>query len=263
MNGISRPKGYVDPQYLETAARMIRHIKESSYACMQIRPGQKLLDVGCGPGTDTIPLSGLVGATGHVTGVDYDPAMIDEANRQAELAGVSGWVSHIHTDAAVLPFGPDEFDASRSERLFQHLLNPEQALAEMVRVVRPGGRIVVLDTDWGTASLDTSETDIERRLMRVLSERCLNNGYSGRRLYRLFKQQKLAEISVELCPVIGTDYPLTKEIMTLERTEQEALVSGVVSRDELERWHADLERAQAEGVFFVTAGMILVAGRKP
>jgi ubiquinone/menaquinone biosynthesis C-methylase UbiE len=89
-----------------------------------------------------------------------------------------------------LPFETDYFDSCRSERLFQHLSNPAQALSEMTRVTKSGGWVVVLDTDWGSLSTNSDETDIERRLARFMAESFLQNGYSGRKLYRLFKTTK-------------------------------------------------------------------------
>lgn len=259
---MSLPKGYVDSGYLQTAARLLQQAKQRSYDFMQIQPGHKVLDVGCGPGTDTIALGRLVGPTGHVSGVDYDAAMVAEANLRTESSAGSAWVAHRQADASALPWGANEFDACRSERLFQHLFNPEQALAEMVRVTKPGGRVVVLDTDWGSFSIDTEETDIERRLARVYVERCLHNGYSGRQLYRLFKRQNLEDLNIEMLPTFVTSYAVARQIVLLDRTEKEALATGVVTEHELKRWHISLERADAEGVFFCSASVVLVGGQK-
>lgn len=259
---MSQAKGYVDSEYLQAAARLLQPAKQRSYDFMHLQSGYKVLDVGCGPGTDTIALGQVVGSTGQVWGVDYDPIMVAEANQQAENSGVSGWVKHKQADANVLPFAADEFDACRSERLFQHLVNPEQALAEMVRVTKPGGWIVVLDTDWGTLSTDTEETDIERQLVRVNAERCLHNGYSGRQLYRLLKRKNLKEIILEMIPTFATNYALARLIATLDKTENEALAAGIITEHELERWHKSLERADAEGVFFISGSLVLVGGRK-
>lgn len=260
---MTQPKGYVDSGYLQVIGDFVKHVKERSYTLMQIQPGYKVLDVGCGSGIDTISLAALVNSTGQVVGVDYDPAMIAQAEQCAENAGVTAWVKHEQADVASLPFKPDSFDSSRSERLFQHLQNPEQALSEMTRVTKSGGWIVVLDTDWGTLSVDTPEVDIERRLARIRAERHLNNGYAGRQLYRLLKRQRLANITVELFPLFSTNYAFMRQGSLLNETEREALASGVITSEELQRWCTSLEDADVEGVFFGSVTQIMIAGRKP
>ncbi len=260
---MSEPKGYVDPHYLQVAALLMKQTKERSYTLMRIQPGGKVLDVGCGPGADTIPLAQWVGATGQVVGVDYDAAMVREADQHAREAGVSGWVKHKQADAAFLPFETGTFDACRSERLFQHLLNPAQALSEMARVTKSGGWIVVLDTDWGAASVDTSEVDIERRLARVRAERTLHNGYAGRQLYRLFKRQNLLDISIEGYVSYTTSCVIARLMGVEDVVEQEALSAGLVTPEEIDRYHFDLEQADAAGVFFASDTGIMLAGRKP
>lgn len=259
---MSQTKGYADSQLLRTLAELLNQPKQRSYALMQLQPSYQALDVGCGPGTDTIPLAQIVGPKGQVVGVDHDEAMIAEADQRAESSSVATWVKHTRADVTSLPFESDRFDACRSERLFQHLLNPEQALSEMTRVTKRGGWLVVLDPDWGTTSIDTAEVDIERRLSRVLAERVLHNGYSGRQLYRLFKQQGLADISIEMFPTHVTSYALLRQVMILDRVEQEALASGIVTNDELERWRSSLEQAEASGVCFGSGTLVMAAGRK-
>ena len=260
---MSQPKGYVDTEYLQIVATVTEHVKRRSYALMGIQSGHRVLDVGCGPGTDTLALSRLVGGTGQVVGVDYDEAMIIEADKAAGEADVGVRVKHRRADASALPFESGEFDSCRSERLFQHLCHPEQALSEMVRVTKPGGWVVVVDTDWGSLSIDSPHVDIERRVVRVHTERCLNNGYSGRQLYRLFRQQGLGGIVVEgFClPVLS--YPLARQIAVLDEAEAEALSAGVVSSEELAIWRAALERADADGAFFSSGSVVVVAGHTP
>jgi ubiquinone/menaquinone biosynthesis C-methylase UbiE len=259
---MSQRKGYVDPGYLRVIGDQLNHIKQRSYALMQIHSGHKLLDLGCGPGTDTIPLAQLAGVTGQVIGADYDVDMVAEAEQRAEQAGVNTWVSHKRVDAMSLPFETDYFDSCRSERLFQHLLNPTQALTEMIRVTKPGGWVVVADTDWGSLSTDSDETDIERRLARFLAEACLHNGYSGRKLYRLFKQQKLADISFQVFPIVFHNYALARHGTQAEKVEQDALKAGVITSDELQRWQVSLEQTDSEGTYFCSLNVMLLAGRK-
>jgi ubiquinone/menaquinone biosynthesis C-methylase UbiE len=259
---MSDTKGYVDVDYLTLAAELLRPAKEKSYARLHLQPGQRVLDVGCGPATDTITLAHLLGPEGRVVGVDADARMVLTANERAQATGVQNQVTHRVGDALALPFELDQFDATRCERLFEHLIHPEQALAEMVRVTRPGGRVVVLDTDWATLSFDSPHTDLERRLVRVLAEHYMHNGYSGRRLYRQFKQQGLQEISVELIPILITHYGLGRRIFLLDDVETEAVRLGLATNEECADWRADLENADTEAAFYASVGMVLAAGQK-
>ena len=132
---------HVDLKYLEAFALRAKSLKERSYELMHLQVGHRVLDLGCGPGIDTIPLAQFVGCTGQVIGVDIDNKMIEEANKKAIDAGVTDWVTHKNIDANSIPFHSDHFDSCRSERLFQHVAILEQILFEMVRVTKPGERM--------------------------------------------------------------------------------------------------------------------------
>lgn len=109
-------KGYVNTQYLETTAVLLQEFKQRSYEWMQIQPGHVVLDVGCGPASDTVALARLVGSSGQVSGVDYDPEMIVEAEYRAMRAGVNNWVNHQQGSTDDLPYPSNHFDSCRSER---------------------------------------------------------------------------------------------------------------------------------------------------
>ena len=94
---------------------------------MDIHKGHTVLDVGCGPGFDTVSLAKIVGSSGKVVGVDYDIEMIAQADKNAETTGVIEWCEHKLANATQLPFESDTFDSCRSESLFQHLLQPEKS----------------------------------------------------------------------------------------------------------------------------------------
>jgi len=258
---MSTHSGDIDERYLRRVAELLRATKQHSYELMRIQPGGKVLDVGCGPGTDTIALAQLVGPTGQVVGIDFDPAFVVQASKRALEAGVSSRVTHQHADATNLPFESDSFDACRSERMLQHLQDPERAVAEMVRVTRPGGWIVLFEPDNGTLSIDSPEIDIERRLVQFEAER-VANGYVGRQLYRLLKRQHLVDILIEMVPVYFTDYALAEEMLGPAELAQEAVQRGVITEAEAQRWMASLTQAGAEGVFFASASGVLVAARK-
>ena len=253
----------VNAEYLQMTAKLLGPTKNQSYSLMRVQSGHQLLDVGCGIGADTTHLARLVGAEGRVVGVDFDPQMVQEARRAAVKQGVSDWTSHETADATALPLKADSFDACRSERLLQHLAQPARALEEMVRVTKSGGWIVILDTDWGTVSIDSTEREIERQLARFLADSIVANGYSGRQLYRLYRGANLEEISLTLLPLLATDYPLLRALACLDQVEERALRAGVLSTPDIERWRKSLESADAKRAFFASVTMILIAGKKP
>lgn len=255
--------GYVDPAYLDAAARLAAEGKERSYTRLRLTPGASVLDVGCGPGTDTLALAEIVGPSGRVTGLDRDPEMVAEADRRARAAGLAGWVEHRVGDAAALPFADGTFDAARSERLFLHLATPEPAVAEMVRVTRPGGWVALMDTDWGTRSVDTPEVGLERRMAQVLTELCLANGYSGRRLYGKAIRAGLVDVAVDVLPLHVTDYDLWRLLSRMEVAGEQAVRAGVMTEDEVRRLDESWRTLGEAGTFFALTTMVLVSGRRP
>jgi SAM-dependent methyltransferase len=254
--------GYVDPGYLDAAARLVAGGKRLSHERMRISPGAVVLDVGCGPATDTIALAELVGEAGFVHGIDRDAGMVAEAERRAAGAGVTRRVEHRAGDAYALPWGDATFDAARCERLFLHLDHPERATAEMVRVTRPGGRVVLMDTDWGTRSVDTPEVELERRIARVLAERCMANGYSGRRLWGLLKTAGVGDLSLDLVPLHVDGYALWRLLSRMETAFAEAVGAGVMTGDEVRRLDDSLREKDAAGTFFASTTVMLVAGTR-
>jgi ubiquinone/menaquinone biosynthesis C-methylase UbiE len=250
-----------DTSYHEKAAQFFREVKQLTYTAMHLQPGQRVLDVGFAAGVDTIALAEFVGASGSVDGVDADPAMVAAAEHRASAAGVHDRVHHHVADALALPFATQTFDAVRAERLFQHLSDPRAALAEMLRVTRPGGWIVVLDTDYSSSTVDSDQTDLERRLA-LAAAKSVRSGYVARKLYRMFTDEGLADISVTVHPVPLTTYAIARGA-ALDLIEPGALASGIVTEEELHAWHAELEQADARNAFFACFNMLLVSGRKP
>ncbi len=262
MAEVDKGPGYVDSDYLETIAKISKPFKDRSYESMRIEDGDRILDVGCGPGIDIIALARTVGPSGKVYGIDHDAEMIARANENAVAAGVSDRVVPVEGDALSLPYDSDYFHSCRSERLFQHVSEPERILSEMVRVTRPGGLIVVLDTDHSSVSTDSPYTDLEWRLRRFRTDRFIN-GYAGRQLYRLFKEQGLTDIVVEFLPIFVTDYALGRYMTLMDETEQEALSAGIVTEKELQASHEKFWQGDEKGTFFGYGIEIMVAGRKP
>ncbi|HXV53991.1 MAG TPA: methyltransferase domain-containing protein [Solirubrobacterales bacterium] len=130
-------------------------------------PGQRILDVGCGPGFYAAELAAEVGADGGVTGVDGSDAMLALARRRnSEAANVE----FVEGDATALPVADDSFDAALSVQVLEYVAEIPAALAEVRRVLRPGGRLVIWDVDWATLSIRTADPARMRRVLDVWDE---------------------------------------------------------------------------------------------
>jgi ubiquinone/menaquinone biosynthesis C-methylase UbiE len=105
------------------------------------RPEDISLDVACGPGSVVVAFAGRVR---QAVGLDATEAMLDEARRLAAASGVANVAWH-RGDAYALPFADGAFDIVSCRYAFHHMQEPARALAEMIRVCRPGGRIVLCD----------------------------------------------------------------------------------------------------------------------
>jgi ubiquinone/menaquinone biosynthesis C-methylase UbiE len=248
-------------EYLRKSQALTKNIKELSYALLDIRPGQKILEIGCGLGTDTISLAKIVGCTGNVVGVDADASMIQQANEAAQKARVSSWTTHLQADGFSLPFGDNSFDVCRCERVFIHLNNPDNMLAEIIRVTKSGGSVGIMEPDWGTLSIDSSMPDVERRLVKLKAESFVN-GYAGKRLYGQMKKQNLAPIQIEIFPIAMTSYSLACYIANWIDLEKSAVAQNILTAREVEYFDLEMEQKDKDGIFFGSLSMIMAIGKK-
>ncbi|MEN3175817.1 class I SAM-dependent methyltransferase [Gluconobacter sp. OJA] len=155
-------------------------------AC-SVTKGMKVLDVACGPGIVACELA-LTGA--DVTGVDLTPAMIEQARLRARKAGVS--VKYQIGNAQHLPFEAESFDRVVTRYSFHHMQEPAEILAEMVRVCRPDGRIIVIDatpTPACQAHYDLAETLRDRSHTSALTLQQLLRLGADAGLFPLVTQQ--------------------------------------------------------------------------
>lgn len=118
----------------------------AGYLLGELEPGQRLLDVGCGPGTITLDLARLV-APGEVVGIDRSEEIVERAEADRATAGVEN-VRYEVGDVYDLASDDGSFDVVHAHQVLQHLTDPVAALAEMRRVVRPGGVVAVRDSDY-------------------------------------------------------------------------------------------------------------------
>jgi ubiquinone/menaquinone biosynthesis C-methylase UbiE len=262
LSEVKENKAYVSAEYLKKAAKDLQNIKERSYQLMQIQLDSHVLDVGCGPASDTIALSKFIGEKGEIVGVDNDPDMIKRANLEAAQNNVDKQVKHIVANAQSLPFSDDEFDIVHADRFFQVIPKSvaSTVFSEMNRVLKSNGRMVVVDTDWGSASVNFSDEAVERKLMAFFAQKMRPNGFAGRQLLELFKGSNYKDVNVELIPTGTRDFSQTAfgEWLIKEATTQKA-----ATQKEMDQWNQELTEKTVKGTFLSQVNMIIVAGKKP
>jgi ubiquinone/menaquinone biosynthesis C-methylase UbiE len=191
--------GY-DPKMVEAMGARSAE-REGAFFLSHLRPGMRLIDVGCGPGTITVGFASAV-APGEVLGIDVEPSMVEKARALADQLRLTN--VRFEVGRAEELRAPDEaFDAAFEQTLLEHVANPQRVVEEMHRVLRPGGVIGLSDGDWGTLVVEPNVPELLEAL--ALYERVWrhNGGDArlGRRQRALLRQAGFRRGGTTLWPV--------------------------------------------------------------
>ena len=218
-----------------------------------------MLDVGAGTGDTVIRLARAVGDQGRAIGVEPNPALRAVAAGRADAAG--GAVELLDGGAEELPLKDGSVDLVTCERVLQHLDEADAAVREFARVVRPGGRVVVIDSDWATGIVHPGDPDVlERYGAFILTQ--WPNPFSG----RLLRGQLLAA-GLDVDPDIGSSaLVFPDEAMRgggmIALSAPAAVASGAVTPEEVASLVDGIEAAVQRGDVFFSVTMFAVFARR-
>lgn len=228
--------------------------KKKMLALLELKPGDAVLDVGCGEGFDTRAMAAAVQPGGRITGGDLSDFLLGVARKRAEEHGLS--IEYRKADVMDLPFPDSTFDAVRAERLLMHVPNPAKAISEMKRVLKPSGRLVVFDFDWDAFSIDSSDEDFVRLATRLLSDG-MQSGRVGRSLRAHFVEAGFEQVRV----TPGAEefpYALMRPLLsTLDRF----VADGRLPAERLEAFWRDQDARQNSGRFSIALMSFIAFGR--
>jgi ubiquinone/menaquinone biosynthesis C-methylase UbiE len=254
-----RPADYVQMLDAQRAMPFIQQYKQRVRVLLDLQPGQQVLDAGTGTGEDAQEMARLVAPGGQVVGLDLSQIMIEEARRRVQDPDLP--VRFLQGDIQHLPFEDATFDSCYGDRIFIHLPDPQLALAEMVRVTKPGGKILIADGDHETQVLDTPYPELTRRFFRFRNDGMRQPGIAHR-LYALFKDAGLLDVQVEPLARLTTDYEIIRPVAHYIEGMRSAQDYGIVTAEEAEQWIRYLEEAMRTGRFFHAIMWFITSGRK-
>ena len=237
----------------------VRRLRDWTIAALDPQPGERAIDVGSGNGSEVRRLAGLVGASGEAVGVEPHQGMRAEAEARAAAEGVAA--TFVDGDAASLPFPDGSVDVIRCERVFQHLADPEGAAREFARVLAPGGRAVVIDSDWGTAVQSMGDPDVVRRVNESAWGQ-MANPFSGRRLRGQLHRAGLAvDPDIAATAVLMPDEAL-RQLFFVRLPIALAAEQGAISAEEAAALERDIVASVDAGEAFFAVTMFAVLGRR-
>ncbi len=224
-----------------------------------ISEGQRILDVGCGTGGAVRALADRVGASGSVVGVDSSLTMIGEAIRRS--SSLRRDVEFHYGDVYQLPFADHSFDSCFALCVFEILDNPEQAIKEMYRITRPGGRIFINGPDIDMWTFDAKDRETTRKIVHYICDHELS-GWIGRQLPRLLEEAGWLDVKTVIATFPSPGFDLMCELY-LNDFVNRAQKAGVVSRQATTAWLSDLRVVADRGLSPCTQTVFRVVGQKP
>jgi SAM-dependent methyltransferase len=257
----ANPRSLVNYLTRASAHPHIQTWKRQTVELLELAPGAVVLDVGCGLGDEVRAMAHLVGPTGRAVGVDQSAVMVEEARRLSHDLAVP--VEFHVGDAHALDFPDATFDRCRIERTLHHLADPFRVIAEMVRVTKPGGRIVALEPDWDTAVINGADNRVTRLILQAQADLVVRNGTIGRELLGLFHRAGLVDVVALPIGIVGTDYALARANGGLDESARVAQQAGLVTELEVAHWFDQLQQAAEEKRYCSGTFGMLVVGRRP
>jgi SAM-dependent methyltransferase len=243
---------YRTPDVVEQRRRTLR--------ALNLQPGERVLDIGTGPGFLLRDMATMVGPQGIAVGCDLSQPMLAMAGKRC---ADQPWVNFEPGDAASLPIKSESFDAVASIQVYEYVADLATALTELFRVVVPGGRVVIVDTDYDSWVVRTEDPERFSRIRTAWNDHFVH-GDLPRRLIPHLRDAGFTVSGREVIHLLNTEYhPDTYSFGMIGMIARFVAGRGEVSADDADGWRTEMEGLGNRGGFFFSLNRYLFVAQKP
>jgi arsenite methyltransferase len=233
--------------------------RQAIMRALNLKTGERVLDVGSGPGHQVLEMSPMVGPTGKVDGVDISKSMLQIARSRCD--SISNIEFH-EGDVVGLPFPEGTFNAVMSSMVFEYLPDVPGALKEVHRVLKPGGRVAIHGCAWGATLWRSGDPDRMSHMLKVWDNHLQDKNLPltlNTKLREAGFRQGDHSVYVMFNPVFNEN---TCSYWLIEFMKGYTASQGI-DQKEIDAWADDLYRLGAAGDYFFSTNEFIMVGWKP
>ena len=223
--------------------------------------GELGLDVGCGAGHLACELAQDVAPGGRIFAIDRSPDSVNATSARVARMGLENGVETRGGEATALDFAEETLDFVVATQVYCHVPEISGAVREAARVLRRGGRLVILDSDWDMCRWESADPALSARMM-VARRAGYAHAHLPRQLHRVFRAAGLTLSDTRVFPVIETRYDPDSFGAEIVGTTVEAALEYGVPAAEVAAWERDLRSRTTDGEWFFCLNRFIFAARK-
>jgi ubiquinone/menaquinone biosynthesis C-methylase UbiE len=226
---------------------------------INLEAGERVLDVGTGPGFLAQSIAETVGTNGSVCGVDVSEFLLNVArSRNKNMAHIE----FEYGNATNLPYPDEDFDSVVCTQVLEYVHEVDAALTEIHRVLRKGGKIALLDTDWDSIVWHTSDPEMTKRILTAWEAHAADP-FLPRTLAERMKCQGFQVEIQKIIPIFNPIYkPDTYSNRMIDLIVPFVVEHGNFTKEEVESWAIELRKCGQNGNYFFSLNRYLFLARK-
>ncbi len=256
----SLKKQSTEAEELEKSYQLPEIVRQRQHTLnrLSVKRGEQILDVGCGVGFLSYEIALQTGDSGRVSGIDQNSEMIRHANKRCESLRNTEFSE---ANAEDLPFPEESFDAACCTQVLLYVNDVAQVLSGIRRVLKPAGRIIIVETDWRGVVLNSDYDSITRKIFSAW-DAAVPSPNLPVRLGQLLVDNGFYNIDVEPIPILNTEYtPSQFSHGMMNWITRNALKKGVITKEQSQKWLDDLDEKGKSGNYFFCVNRFLFSAQ--